>query len=113
MPTTSRIVGTTSTVRALFLLLLVPTLSADFLVNDFLRCAMTFFSMISEFRSIILETRRQENDDLRAHRFSLSPALWPKKVSFKPSNDALYANSQRKIKNFRWSERGFPRKGFA
>jgi len=38
------------------------------------------------------------------HRFSLGPAFWPKKVSFKPSNDAFYANSERKIKNFRWSD---------
>jgi hypothetical protein len=37
------------------------------------------------------------------HRFSLGFAFWPKKVSFKPSNDAFYANSQHKINNFRWS----------
>ena len=46
MPATSKIVGTTSAVRALFLLLLVPTLSADLLADNFLRCAMTFFPML-------------------------------------------------------------------
>jgi hypothetical protein len=42
----------------LFLLFLVPALAADLLTDDFLRCAMTFFPMICDYQSIILETKR-------------------------------------------------------